>query len=220
MVWLPVEDEVRIWSPGHKRRAQIKVQFPPLLQPSLQSPSGTFTLCNTASSQRCPDMHSPCGTPRRDTEVPALALKWWWLGACSALPDPTAPLLVKAVVLLCQQQPDVLPQKVVVSFSLCAGGTWGSVLQEELERSCFGEVLGKWHVLCEPIPVPSRGVEFPWGLCVLQHISISSTDILQIGKMLFLKYTFWVIFLYLIYRSAEQNVIWRTWGNCSYCQDF
>lgn len=102
-------------------------------------------------------------------------------------------------VLLCQQQPDALPQKILVPFSLPTVDTWGSVPQWELDLRCFGDVIGKWHVLWEPIPAPSRDVEFHHhrsSLSVLQHISISSADMPQNGKTPFLKYTFCGIFLY------------------------
>lgn len=148
MVWLPAEDEVRIWSPGHKHK--IKVQLPLLLQPSLPSPLSTIMSCSTAPFQLRSDRHHPRDTTDHDTQVPALVPEGQWTGDCSALPDPSAPFLEKALV-LCQQQPSLL---ILVSFSLSSGGFHGP--QGDMDLRYFREVIGKWHVLWEPILAPSR----------------------------------------------------------------
>lgn len=151
-------------------------------------------LCNTASLQQCSDRRSPCGT---DGMLQTCQL-WSWNdgGWVTAMPIPTPPLHSwRRQRSFASSSPVVSHKKIAVPFSLCTRGTQGSIPQGDLDLRCFGEILGKWHVLWEPIPAPSRDGEFPWGLCVLQLFSISSTDIPQIGKILFLKYTFWGIFL-------------------------
>lgn len=150
MVWLPAEDEVRIWSPGYKHKAQIKVQLPLLLQPSLPSPLSTFMSCSRAPSLICSHRHHACDRTDHDTQVAALVPEGQWMGDCRALPDPTFPFLEKAVV-PCQQQPSI---PTLVPFSLSSGGVRGP--QGDVDLSCSREIIGKWHVQWEPILAPSR----------------------------------------------------------------
>lgn len=143
MVWLPAEYEVRVWIPGYSK-AHIKVQLPLLLQPFLPSPLSTFMSCSPAPSLLCSDRHHPCDSTDHETQVAALVLEGQWMGDCSALPDPTAPLLEKPVV-PCQQQPSALA---LVLFSLSSGGIQGP--QGNMDLRCFREIIGKWQFCGSP----------------------------------------------------------------------